>query len=378
MDERKLRLGVVGCGRWGPNHIRVFSEHNRSCVPACADPDPTKLQGLKKRFPGIRALTDYHDLLCDDTIDAIVVATPTNTHYEIACEALVAGKHVLVEKPVCATVEEGLELVKLADATGLVLMVGHTFLFNNGIMKLRDLIVSGELGRLHYLDATRTNLGPIRGDVNALYDLATHDISIFNYLLGSSPMEVSALGSCISQDTIEDVCFTTLRYPNGTLGHIHVSWMNPRKVRTLTAVGSRRMVHWDDVNPFEPVRIYDKGVKEPPHYNSFGEFKYLLRGGDVHLPSITQTEPLVNQAQAFLDWVLDGKPCVSDARYGVDVVKVLEAATHSIKNSGTLCSTGISVVASREAVLATAPPILEPDRAVRPVKEPGKEPVRDI
>lgn len=336
----KLSLAVIGCGRWGPNHVRVFSELDRSQVIACADPSESKLEAISRRFPRVRTATDYRHLLDDDAIDAVVIATPTDTHAAITREALAAGKHVLVEKPLCSTSGEGAVLCELARESGLVLMVGHVFLFNSGINKLRDLIVTGELGRIHYLDAVRTNLGPIRGDVNSLYDLATHDISISNYLLNATPVEVSSVGRCISQETVEDVCFTTLKYPDGTLSHIHVSWMNPQKVRTLTVVGEGKMAHWNDLDPSEPVRLYDKGLDETPHYDSFGEFKYLLRSGDVHLPSVRQTEPLVNQAQAFLDWVLEGKSHPSGAACGLDVVRVLEAALRSMKNEGVMCPVG--------------------------------------
>lgn len=335
-EQREVGVAVIGCGRWGPNHLRVFSELSRARVLACADPDPAKLERPMRRFRGLRAATDYRRLLDDRDIDAVVIATPTRTHFDIAYDALRAGKHVLVEKPLCLTGDEGRILSELAAARGLVLMVGQVFLFNRGIMKLRDLIVQGELGLIHYLDAVRTNLGPIRGDVNALYDLAAHDISIFNYLMGSTPFEVSALGSCISQPDVEDVCFVTLKYPDETLAHVHVSWLNPRKVRTLTVVGSQKMAHWDDMEPTEPVRLYDKGLQEPPHYDSFGEFQYALRSADVHLPAIQCTEPLVEQAEAFLDSVLDGAPCRSGALEARAVVAVLEAATESLGDAGRL------------------------------------------
>jgi predicted dehydrogenase len=336
-EGEQLRVAVIGCGRWGPNHIRVFSESTRSRVLACADTSKSKLKHIASRFNHIHTTTEYRELLDNPEINAVVVATPTASHTEITTQALRAGKHVLVEKPLSSTVEEGLELARLARETGLVLMVGHVFLFNSGINRLRQMVVSGELGRIHYLDAARTNLGPIRGDVNALYDLATHDISIFNYLLGAMPTEVSAIGRCISQKTIEDVCFATLRYPDGTLGHIHVSWMNPRKVRTMTVVGEKKMAHWDDINPTDPVSIYDKGLDEEPYYDSFGEFHYLLRSGDMHAPSIRQSEPLTAQAQAFIEWVLDGKANESNVDYGVNVVRVLKAAMRSMKNGGAMC-----------------------------------------
>lgn len=307
-DKRRLRIGVIGCGHWGPNHVRVFSELDRTTVVACCDLSEVRLSRISARFPDIRTTVDYRSILADDGIDALVVATPTNTHSRLVRESLEAGKHVLVEKPLCQTGAEGEQLAALAETHGRVLMVGHVFLFNAGIARLRETIRSGELGTIHYLDAVRTNLGPIRGDVNSLYDLATHDISIFNHLLDTAPVAVSCLGSRITQELIEDVCFTTIQYADGTLAHVHVSWLNPRKVRTMTVVGSKKMAHWDDIDPVDTLRLFDKGVAEEPTYNSFGEFQCLLRSADMHVPAIPAAEPLKKQAEAFARWVLDGVP----------------------------------------------------------------------
>lgn len=349
MSDRadRLRIGVIGCGHWGPNHIRVFSELDRSNVAACADLSAVCLQRVQDRFPLIQTRTDYRAILEDAAIDAVVIATPTGTHAEIVRDALQAGKHVLVEKPLCTQSAEARELGGLADRVGRVLMVGHVFLFNRGIMKLREVIQRGELGAIHYLDAVRTNLGPVRGDVNALVDLGTHDISIFNYLLDATPTAVSAQGSCITQPDIEDVCFVTLQYSDGTLGQLHVSWLNPRKVRTMTVVGQRKMAHWDDVDPSNILRLYDKGLEEPPFYNSYGEFQCLLRNADVHLPRVDSVEPLIEQANAFLDSVLDGAPCRSGVSEGAAVVEILEAAQASIRNGGALSPVGGATVAQK-------------------------------
>lgn len=337
-NMRQVRIGVIGCGHWGPNHIRVFSELADCEVVACADLSTDRLGKMKQRFPQIETTTDHHDILDNDNIDAVIICTPTATHAAIAKECLQSGKHVLVEKPICTNPANALELGRLAESKNLILMVGHIFVFNNGVRKLRELIASDHLGRVHYLDAVRTNLGPIRGDVNALYDLATHDISIFNYLLDATPVRVSATGRCYTQRNIEDVCFATLEYPDGTLGHIHVSWLNPRKVRTLTVIGDRKMGHWDDVNPFDTLRIYDKGVAEEPYYDSYGEFQYLLRSGDVHMPSFHRTEPLVNQAVAFRDSIVGGELIGPGYRDGMNVAQVLEAACQSMRENGAACS----------------------------------------
>jgi len=327
---------VIGCGHWGPNHVRVFEELDRTRVVACADLSAARLERIRARFPNVETTSDYVALLADERIDAVVIATPTATHAAIARAAFRAGKHVLVEKPLCTHSAEAAELTQLARETGRVLMVGHVFLFNGGILKLKELIDGGELGSIHYLDAVRTNLGPVRGDVNALYDLGTHDISIFNYLLGATPTAVSAHGSRISQPGVEDVCFATLQYPRGVLAHLHVSWLNPRKVRTLTAVGSSKMAHWDDVDPQDTLRVYDKGLDEPPFYNSFGEFQCLLRSADVSVPAIRRSEPLLKQAETFAGWVLDGGPIGPDAAAGAAVVRTLEAAMISMRSGGAM------------------------------------------
>ena len=332
--QNPVGIGVIGCGHWGPNHIRVFAERERSQVIIAADSNPARLASIQTRFPTTATTLDYRRVLDHPGVDAVVIATPTCTHFAIAAAALQKGKHVLIEKPMCRSSAEARKLVDLARQSNRVVMVGHVFLFNNGIRKLREAIAGGQIGRLHYLDAVRTNLGPIRGDVNALYDLGTHDITIMNHLMNATPVAVSAIGRCISQDSIEDVCFATLRYADGTLGHIHVSWMNPHKVRTLTVIGDCQMAHWDDIDPENTLRLYDRCVAEPPAYNSFGEFQYLLRSADVHLPAIRRTEPLVNQAEAFLDWIIEGKtsPCGVDE--GLQTALILEAADRSMRQGG--------------------------------------------
>jgi predicted dehydrogenase len=332
--DSALRVGIIGIGHWGPNHVRVFSDLDDCCVVGVADTDPNRLARISKRFPGIDVTTDHQTLLADDRINAVIIATPTHTHVPISRQALLAGKHVLVEKPMCTATAEARELRDLIEATGLVYMVGHVFLFNNGIRKIKQLIESGELGQVHYIDAVRTNLGPIRADYNALYDLGTHDLSIFNYLLDATPEEVSAVGRCISQLAIEDVCFATMRYGDLTMGHVHVSWMNPRKVRTITVVGDRRMVFWDDMDLAQSIRVYDKGIAEPPSYDSYGQFHYVLRNADVHMPAIPASEPLVNQAQAFKEWIQTGEPTGPTVHDGWRVAAVLESAMHSMQNNG--------------------------------------------
>jgi len=266
-----------------------------------------------------------------------VIATPTAAHYEGVKRALLAGKHVLCEKPLCETSSQARELAALARKKKLVLMVGHVFLFNGGIIKLKDLIDAGELGRVHYLSAVRTNLGPIRSDVNAAYDLAAHDIAVFNWLLGAAPKEVSATGAPFVQPKIEDVSFISLKYSSGVYANVHASWLNPKKVRQMIVVGSRRMAAWDDMELSTPVAVYDKGASydDKKTYPEYGEFLRLsLWEGDVRMPKVELEEPLKAQDRAFAEAVRSGRLSRSGADFAVGVVETLEAAARSMKRGG--------------------------------------------
>lgn len=336
-----VNLAVIGCGRWGPNHIRAFNSLRDARAVAAADTDPAQLARAAESFPGLRMEQDYRRLLDDAALDAVVVATPTRTHYQVTRDALESGKHVLCEKPLCATSAQAQELVELARSRGRVLMVGHVFLFNAGIVAAKALVDGGELGTLHYLAATRTNLGPIRSDVDATYDLATHDISIFNWLLSSAPETVSAIGGSFLQQGIADVVFITLRYPGNVLAHIHASWLNPKKVRQITIVGSKKMLTWDDLELNTPVAIYDKGANTTPAYSDYGEFlRVSMWEGDVRLPKINLEEPLKVQARAFLDAIRRGIVERSDGDFSVQVVRTLEAASASLARGGSPVQVG--------------------------------------
>jgi len=247
-------IGVIGCGHWGPNHIRNFNAISSDVrVKSCSDTDEGRLRQMQSMFPGILTYTDYHNILKDDEIDAVIVATPTATHFTIVRDALKNKKDVLCEKPMTINVAESKELVELSKEMNLILMVGHVFLFNKGIQKLRELIADGVLGRIHYLYCTRTNLGPIREDVNAVFDLASHDIYICSYLLNSYPVKLIAKGEDFLQTGVEDVAFISLSYPKKILANIHVSWLDPKKVRQITVVGDLKMAVWNDMNPAEPI-----------------------------------------------------------------------------------------------------------------------------
>jgi predicted dehydrogenase len=273
-------------------------------------------------------------LIAAGDLDALVVATPTSTHASIVRDALDAGLHVLCEKPMCSTVMDAQELAARAAAEGLLLMVGHVFLFNSGILRLRQLVKENTLGTLRYLNCRRTNLGPIRNDVNAVWDLASHDVSIANFLLDAMPAEVSAVGQSYLQSPVQDVAFLTLRYPNDVLVHIHVSWLDPVKVREITVVGDAKMAVWDDVASLGPIRIFDKGVIRSRPYSDYGEFQLLTREGDVSIPRVVMEEPLRAQARQFVRVLAGAENNFADARFGLGVVKVLAAADASMARGG--------------------------------------------
>jgi predicted dehydrogenase len=328
-----VRVGVIGFGQWGPNHVRNFSTQEGCEVVRVCDASEARLKAAQKFLRGIEVTQDASAITNAKDVDAVVVATPTNTHFALVKAALEAGKDVLCEKPLAQTSAECRELAELASRKGRILMVGHVFLYNAGVLHLKTDLDRGELGRVYYMDAVRTNLGPVRKDVGAIYDLASHDISIFNFLLGTQPVEVSATGNSVLQTGIEDVGFVTLYYPGNIVCHAHTSWLNPRKVRQLTIVGDHKMAVWDDMNNLEPVRYYDKGVTAD-HYNSFGEFHMILRDGQITIPKVKMFEPLQKQDAEFVDCIRTRRTPAADARCGLAVVQVMEAAMESLKNHG--------------------------------------------
>ena len=328
-----VRVGVLGFGQWGPNHVRNFRALDDCEVARVCDTSPARLQLARKQFRDLEATTDPSAIVAAPDVDAVVIATPVHTHFALARQALESGKDVLCEKPLAATTDECRALCDLAAAKRRILMVGHVFLYNPGVQHLKVDLDRGELGRIYYLDAVRTNLGPVRHDVGAVPDLASHDISIFNFLLGEQPVDVSATGGFFLQEGIEDIGFVTLRYPRGVVCHIHTSWLNPRKVRQLTVVGSHKMAVWDDMNNLEPIRYYDKGVTAD-HYSSFGQFQMILRDGAITIPKVRLFEPLLEQDQSFIAAVRSRRPPVADGQFGLGVVRVLEAARESLRHDG--------------------------------------------
>ena len=332
-----IRVAVVGAGHWGPNLIRNFHNRERSEVAWVVDRDPARLAQVRARFADVRTGADVEPALADGSVDAVVIATPAATHYRLTKAALERGKHVLVEKPIATSVEHGAELCALAARAGRVLAVGHVFLYNPGVQRVKRYLDDGDLGRVYYVSMVRTNLGPIRMDVDAAWDLASHDVAIVNYWLGSEPIAVSAIGGTWINAGIADAVFATFRYPDNVFVNLHVSWLNPRKSRDITVVGEKRMLTFDDMNLGEPLRLYDKQVTDdrtPGYVDSFASFRASVRDGDITIPRVPLGEPLKAECEDFLDCVEHGRAPLSGGREGLAVVRALDALQRSAAQHG--------------------------------------------
>lgn len=327
-----LRVALLGYGHWGPNLARNLHHQLGTGWTACADMDPRRLAEVKFRYPWVSTVTDAGSVLADETVDAVVVATPARTHFQLVAEALASGKHVLVEKPLALSTEEAVWLTRRAGQVGRVLMVGHTFEYNPAVLKMRELVVSGSLGQLYYLHSQRVNLGRVQSDVNAMWSIGPHDVSIANFVTGLEPLWVSARGARYLNTEVEDVVFATIGYDGGLLAHVHVSWLDPSKVRRTTLVGSRKMVVYDDLDSEATLRVYDKGAERVE--GGYGEFQFRLRTGELHVPKIDLAEPLANELAHFLECVATGATPASDGWNGVRVVAALEAAQRSLEQGG--------------------------------------------
>jgi len=322
-----LNVGVIGCGYWGPNLIRNFMQLNDTTVIRVADLDEKRLSGIKQNYRSIETTTNYREVVDDPLIDIVVVATPVRTHYRFASEALGAGKHVFVEKPMTASTKEAEDLVRIAQENKRTLMVGHTFLYTEAVKKMKSVIESGELGKIYYINAQRLNLGLFQKDINVTWDLATHDISIILYLLGREPERTQFQGQAHINPAIEDVAILTMYFPDNVVAFVQSSWLDPDKIRKITVVGSKKMMVFDDIQPTEKIRIYDKGVEGPEHYNTFAEFAYSYKYGDIVIPKIGGAEPLRAELSHFVECVKNATTPISDGVNGLQVVRILEQAT---------------------------------------------------
>jgi len=332
-----ITVGVVGCGYWGPNLIRNFVENEEAVLRWVCDKDARHLDKVARRYPAARASTDYEELLADPRLDAIAVATPVATHFEFARRALEAGKHVLVEKPFTATVCEAGALIELAEARRLTLMVDHTFIYTGAVRKIKEIVADGGIGDLLYFDSVRINLGLFQRDINVVWDLAPHDLSIMDYVVGRTPTALSATGSCHIEPGIENIAYVQLRFDDSLIANFHFNWLSPVKIRRTLIAGSRRMIVYDDIEPTEKVRVYDKGVDRNEAARDEEEtYRTLVsyRTGDVWVPQLDPTEALHYVCAEFLDSIKHSRPPVSDGAAGLRVVRLLEAAQSSIRDGG--------------------------------------------
>jgi predicted dehydrogenase len=329
-----MRIGVIGCGYWGPNLVRNFLQIPECTGIICCDLDESKLDRVKTLYPSVDTTTDFQEVLDDPSVEAVAVATPVRSHFPIGKEALKKGKHLFVEKPLADSVENCIKLIDMARDKDLILMVGHTFEYTSAVNKIKEIIEGGELGEILYVSSIRVNLGLFQPDINVVWDLAPHDVSIINYVLGKAPLGINAQGTAHYQKKIEDVATLTLNYDNGLIAFIHVSWLDPNKIRRTTFVGSKKMLVYDDVQIQEKIKIFDKGVEAPPYYDTYGEFQFSYRYGDIYIPRLEEYEPLKLELRHFIDCIRHNKIPRTDGFCGLRVVSVLEAAEKSIKNQG--------------------------------------------
>jgi predicted dehydrogenase len=328
-----LTAAVVGVGNWGKNLVRNFATIPRSRIKYVCDLNRELLAGVAKQFPTVKPTCELSEVISDPEVQAVVIATKAPSHYSIAIQCLEAGKHVYVEKPLSLNTRDCLDLVDLAGRKGLNLMVGHLLEYHPAVLKIKELIDNGELGDVYYIYTQRVNLGVVRQDENAWWSLAPHDISVICFWLGQEPVRVSAHGQRILQKGIEDVAFALLEFADGRTAHIHVSWLDPHKIRKMTAVGSRKMAVFDDMDASEKIRLYDKGASVKQSFESYAEI-ISLRTGDIVIPHVDSSEPLRLECQHFVQAVLENKPVRSDGLDGLRTVRVLQAGQKSLENGG--------------------------------------------
>ena len=331
-----VNVALIGLGYWGPNLARNLSVLSGARLHTVCDSRAERLERFGRQYAGVKTRANAGEVFEDPEVDAVVIATPVETHFELAAAALRAGKHVMVEKPLAQSSEQCEELIALADAGQLILMTGHVFIYNAAVRKVKEYIQSGELGEIYYVYSQRLNLGVIRQDVNALWNFCPHDFSILRYWLEATPERIFAHGYSYVQPGIEDVVFVNMDFPGGVGANVHISWLDPNKLRRMTVVGSQKMVIYDDVSADAKVLVYDKGVSKKPkeeslgRFESFGEFQLLLRAGDVLIPKIDFVEPLKLECQHFVDCIESGNQPLTDGRDGLKVVQMLEAAQASL------------------------------------------------
>ncbi|NOY87831.1 MAG: Gfo/Idh/MocA family oxidoreductase [FCB group bacterium] len=330
-----MKIGIIGCGYWGPNLVRNFNAQEKADVVAISDLHQERLNFISRQFPAVKLLTtDANELLTSAEVDAIVIATPVSTHFSLGMEALNNGKHLLLEKPFTATGEQAERLIELAERKNLRLMVDHTFIYTGAVQTIKEFIDSGQLGQLYYFDSVRVNLGLFQHDVNVIWDLAPHDVSIMDYLLNRKPEAISATGMAHFENNIENIAYISTYYDNNILGHIHVNWLAPVKVRKTLISGSKKMIIYDDMEPSEKVKIYDRGVNVLHDKEQIYDILIQYRTGDMLAPHVDLSEALKKVSREFVDSIDENRSPLTDGKAGWQVVRILEAANKSIRNNG--------------------------------------------
>ena len=332
--KKPLSIGVIGCGYWGPNLIRNFNSLPNCTLRMMCDLEESRLQHLQNLYPAVEGTTSFQHMLNGVDLDAVVIATPVKYHHPLAKQSLLAGKHTFIEKPMASSSAECEELIEIAEKKGLTLMIGHTFLYSAAVRKIQEVIKAGDIGEIRSINSRRLNLGLFQKDINVAWDLAPHDISIVLHILGESPLVVNCQGNAHVTPGIEDVTNLSLTFSGNRFVSIQSSWLEPRKVREMTIVGTRRMIVYDDLQSNEKIRVYDVRVDRPPHYDSFAEFQYSYHYGDSYIPHLKQEEPLKELCQHFTDCIRTGATPLSSGRRGLELVKILEAASASLKAHG--------------------------------------------
>jgi len=331
-----IGIGVIGYGYWGPNLVRNFAECQGAAVRMVCDLRPAQLEKVQRRYPGVRVTTNPADVWNDPEVDAVVVATPVDRHFELAMASLQAGKHVLVEKPMTSTSEQANRLIDEAAKRRLVLMVDHTFVYTGAVRKMRELLETGELGDVYYYDSVRVNLGLFQHDVNVLWDLAVHDLSIMDFVLQQQPVAVSATGFAHVQGRPENIAYMTMFFDGSLIAHVNVNWLSPVKVRRTLLGGSRRMVVFDDLEASEKIKVYDRGISLNPSPENVYQMLIGYRAGDMWAPQIAVSEALTVEAAHFVACIRDGAQPITGGEAGLHVVRLLEAATESMAKQGQL------------------------------------------
>jgi predicted dehydrogenase len=327
-------VGVVGCGYWGPNLVRNFKGLSNCNLRAMCDTSEARLKHMRSLYSDVEGVTDFGHLLNGMALDAVVVAAPVKYHYPLAKASLLAGKHTLIEKPMASSSAECEELIEIAKRNGLVLMVGHTFLYSAAVRKITEIVRAGDIGEIRYINSRRLNLGLFQKEINVAWDLAPHDISIILHVLGEFPETVNCQGNAHVTPGIEDVTNISLSFQQKRFATIQSSWLEPRKVRDMTIVGTRRMIVYDDLQTHEKIRIYDTRVERPPHNDTFADFHYSYHYGDSYIPHIQQEEPLKVECSHFLDCIEKGITPLTNGLKGLELVRILEAASKSLQNEG--------------------------------------------